>query len=273
MQASIPDISVLLSVYNSENYISESIESILDQSYANFELIIVDDCSTDGSFEICKSYANKDRRIVLLRNSVNLGGCQTLNEGLKHTRGKYVARQDNDEWSYPDRLAKQIKFMEDNPEVGVLGGSMEIINEMGEIVGKRNYKTTDSSIRKYIFRYSPFSHPLVMFRKSILDKVGYYDCTHAPADDYELYFRMGQESKFANLNDVLLKYRVVATSLTNSRTRKMELKTIGVRKKYKNTDNYKINVFDKAYNFFHFLSVYLVPAKIKIYLFNVLRNS
>jgi len=273
MHALNPEISVLLSVYNAENFISESIESILNQSYSNFELIIVDDCSTDESFEICKGYAITDHRIILLRNPANLGGCQTLNEGLKHARGKYVARQDNDDWSYPDRFAKQIKFMEDNPEVGILGGSMEIINETGEIIGKRIYQTTDFSIRKNIFLYSPFSHPLVMFRKSILDKVGHYDCEYAPADDYELYFRMGRISKFANISDVLLKYRIVATSLTNKRTRKMELKTIGVRKKYRNTGNYRITFFDRTYNFFHLLSVYLVPAKIKIYIFNILRNS
>ncbi|MDO9385847.1 MAG: glycosyltransferase [Thiobacillus sp.] len=268
-----PVISVLLSVYNSEKYVSLAIESILNQTFADFELIIVDDCSSDASWDICLKYAQQDNRIVAVRNKLNLGGCETLNVGLKLAKGRYIARQDNDDWSYPDRLAKQLKFMETHQNVGIVGGNMEIINEDGKVIGKRTYNYTDGMIRKKIFRYSPFSHPLVMFRKSILDTVGYYNPEYAPADDYDLYFRIGKVSKFANLNEILMKYRVIPTSLTNSRTKKMELATIKVRNLYQNDVHYRANILDKIYNILHFTSIYIVPSKIKIYIFNLFRNA
>lgn len=268
-----PVISVLLSVYNADKYVSLAIESILNQTFANFELIIVDDCSSDTSWDICLKYAQQDNRIVAVRNKLNLGGCETLNVGLKLARGRYVARQDNDDWSYPDRLAKQLKFMETHQDVGIVGGNMEIINKDGKVIGKRTYNYTDGMIRKKIFRYSPFSHPLVMFRKSILDTVGYYNLEYAPADDYDLYFRIGKVSKFANLNEILMKYRVIPTSLTNSRTKKMELATIKVRNLYQNDVSYSANIVDKIYNILHFTSIYIVPSRIKIYIFNLFRNA
>lgn len=268
-----PAISVLVSVYNADKYVSLSIESILNQTFTDFELIIIDDCSSDTSWDLCQKYSQQDNRIIAIRNNINLGGCETLNVGLKLARGKYIARQDNDDWSYPDRLDKQFSFMEAHPSVGIVGGSMEIMDETEKVTGKRTYNLTDYAIRNKIFRYSPFSHPLVMFRKSILDAVGYYNCECAPADDYELYFRIGKLSEFANLNDTLLKYRVVSTSLTNTRTKKMELATIKVRKLYQNDNCYHATILDKVYNFLHLLSIYVIPSKLKIYIFNLFRNS
>ena len=268
-----PAISVLVSVYNADKYVSFAIESILNQTFTDFEIIIVDDCSSDASWEICQKYAQQDDRIIAIRNKINLGGCETLNVGLKLVKGKYVARQDNDDWSYPDRLAKQFSYMEAHPAVGIVGGSMEIIDEDEKITGKRAYNLTNDAIRKKIFRYSPFSHPLVMFRKSILDTVGYYNCACAPADDYDLYFRIGEVSEFANLNDTLLKYRVVSTSLTNTRTKKMELATIKIRKHYQNDDCYQATIVDKIYNSLHMMSIYVIPSRLKIFFFNLLRNS
>lgn len=268
-----PTVSVLLSVYNADKYVSIAIESILNQSFQDIELIIVDDCSTDASWNVCQKYAQLDNRIRASRNNLNMGGGETLNIALGLAKGRYIAIQDNDDWSYPDRLANQLTFMEAHPDVGVVGGSMEIINENGEVVGKRAYNLTDDSIRNNIFRYSPFCHPLVMIRKSILDIVGHRNFDLAPADDYDLYFRIGKLSKFANLNKVLLKYRVVPTSLTNSRTKKMELATIKVRNIYLNDDCYNSVLLDRLYNYFHYISIFVVPSKLKMYLFNLLRNS
>lgn len=268
-----PTITVLLSVYNAENYVDIAIESILKQSFTDFELIAVDDCSTDKSWNIVKHYAKLDSRIIPKRNKVNLGGCKTLNEGLKLAKGKYIARLDNDDWSYPNRLKKQFDFLETHPDVGIVGGVMEIMNQHGEVISQRKYKNSDEEIRKNIFLYSPFSHPLVMFRKSILDKVGFYNPAYAPADDYELFFRIGNVSKFANLNDVILRYRVIPSSITFLQTKKMELATIKVRNQYSKNPNYNFTLFDKIYNLFHYLSIYIVPSRLKIYIFNLLRNN
>ena len=268
-----PTITVLLSVYNAENYVGIAIESILKQSFTDFELIAVDDCSTDKSWDIVQQYMKLDSRVIAKRNEVNLGGCKTLNVGLKLAKGKYIARLDNDDWSYPNRLEKQFDFLEAHPDVGIVGGVMEIMNQHGEVTGKRKYNISDQEIRNKIFRYSPFSHPLVMIRKSILDKVGSYDPTYAPADDYELYFRIGNESQFANLPDVIMRYRVIPSSITFMQTKKMELATINVRNQYSKNPNYNYTLVDKLYNTFQFFSIYIVPSRLKIYLFNLLRNN
>lgn len=268
-----PTITVLLSVYNAENYVGIAIESILKQSFTDFELIAVDDCSTDKSWDIVQQYMKQDSRVIAKRNEVNLGGCKTLNVGLKLAKGKYIARLDNDDWSYPNRLEKQFDFLEAHPDVGIVGGVMEIMNQHGEVTGKRKYNISDQEIRNKIFCYSPFSHPLVMIRKSILDKVGSYDPAYAPADDYELYFRIGNESQFANLPDVIMRYRVIPSSITFMQTKKMELATINVRNQYSKNPNYNFTLADKLYNTFQFFSIYIVPSRLKIYLFNLLRNN
>lgn len=268
-----PEISVVLPVYNAEKYISTAMSSILKQSFRNFEFIIIDDHSSDNSWEIIQQYARKDKRIIALRNNRNLKGCATLNKGLALAKGKYIARVDNDDWSYPYRFDKQYSYLEAHPQVGIVGGVMEIMNEEGKILGKRKYHISDQEIRKSIFRYSPFSHPLVMIRKSILDKIGYYNSEYVPADDYELYFRIGKVSKFANLPEVLLKYRIVSGSMTHNLTKKMELATISVRRKYSHDTPYKMSFIDELYTFLHYLSVYIFPSKLKMRLFNLIRNS
>ena len=268
-----PAISVLLPVYNAEEYVANVIESILQQTFADFEFIIIDDYSSDKSWEIVKKYSKKDKRIIALKNKYNLGGCKTLNKGLKLARGKYVARVDHDDWSYQDRLEKQFKFMELHSKVGIVGGIMEIINETGKVIGKRKYSLSDSEIRKRIFWYSPFSHPLVMIKKSILDKVGYYNPAYVPADDYELYFRIGKESKFANLPDVLLQYRIIKSSMTYNLTRKMELATFKVRSLYAKDKHYKMSKIDQFLNVIQYFSFFIIPPRIRISLFNLLRNK
>lgn len=150
---------------------------------------------------------------------------------------------------------------------------MELMDEGGNVFGKREYGVSDREIRKTIFRYSPFSHPLIMMRKSVLDKTGGYDPAFSPAEDYELYFRIGMESKFANLRDVLMQYRIVAGSMTANLTKKMELATIRVRDLHGANKFYKMTWIDRLYNAAHYLSIFIVPPRIKISLFNLLRNT
>lgn len=273
LQENSPMVSVLLSVYNSEKYVSEAIESILNQTFKNFNFIIIDDASKDSSWHIVEKFSKIDNRIVAVRNSINIGGCQTLIRGLNYCTGKYIARLDNDDWSYPERLKKQVDYMESHPDIGVLGSSIDIISESGNIIGRRKYKLKDEEIRTNIFYSSPFAHPVVMFRKSILDQAGPYNEAFAPADDYELYFRIGKLSNFANLSDVLLKYRIISNSITFTSTKKMELATVKVRKLYSRDYIYKFTMKHKVYNFLHYLSIFIIPPKLKIRLFHLLRNE
>lgn len=269
----IPPISVLLPVYNAEKYVGIAIESVLNQSFKDFEFIILDDCSSDGSWRIIQEYAAQDKGIIAIKNERNLNGCNNLNKGLSLAKGKYIAKIDNDDWFTPDKLEKQFDFLESHSEVGIVGGTMEIMDEGGRVIGKRTYNQSDEEIRRKIFRYSPFSHPLVMFRKSVLDRVGYYNPTYAPADDYELYFRIGRESKFANLPDVLCRYRVVKSGITHRNIKRMELSTVAVRWLYSRDEHYCFTAVDRLYNVLHYLSIFVFPSKTKLWLFNLLRNA
>jgi glycosyltransferase involved in cell wall biosynthesis len=265
-------ISVLMPAYNAEKYIGEAIESILNQTFTDFEFIIIDDCSTDRTWEIIQGYAKKDNRLVILKNEVNSKICKTLNRGILIARGKYIARMDADDWSYRDRLAKQFVFMESNQKVGVSGGSMEVCDAKMKVLGVRKYNLTDQDIRKKLFFYSPFSHPLIILKTEAVKKAGYYNEDLFDAEDYDLYFRIGRYYKFGNLKDVLLKYRTGESQVSFKNARRQEILTLYTRIKAMNEYGYKMNRRDKTYLLLQFLSMFLIPQSFKIKLFNLLRN-
>ncbi len=273
MRQKAPTVSVVMAAYNAERFIGKAITSILKQTWKDFELIIVEDRSKDSTWQVIKKYAPKDARIRTFRNRVNMGGCKTLNRGMMLARGKYVAVMDNDDWSYPNRLKKQVAFLEKHPKVGIVGGTMKIIDENGKVIAKRTYQRTDKKIRANIFRYSPFSHPLIMMRRSVLKIVGYGNCDFAPADDYELYFRIGTVSKFANLKETVLKYRVVSGSMTQKYTKKMVLTSIKTRDVYRNTDVYRMNFTDYLFNLALKVAVSILPPRVILLVFNMVRNT
>jgi glycosyltransferase involved in cell wall biosynthesis len=258
--------------YNAEKYIGEAIESILNQTFTDFEFIIIDDCSTDRTWEIIQGYAKKDNRLVILKNEVNSKICKTLNRGILIARGKYIARMDADDWSYRDRLAKQFVFMESNQKVGVSGGSMEVCDAKMKVLGVRKYNLTDQDIRKKLFFYSPFSHPLIILKTEAVKKAGYYNEDLFDAEDYDLYFRIGRYYKFGNLKDVLLKYRTGESQVSFKNARRQEILTLYTRIKAMNEYGYKMNRRDKTYLLLQFLSMFLIPQSFKIKLFNLLRN-
>lgn len=269
-----PKISVLMPVYNAENYVSTAIDSILGQTFEDFEFIIVDDHSKDKSWEIIKSYAKKDSRIVPLRNDMNLRATKSLNRGLGVVEGKYMARMDADDWSYPDRLQKQYDFMESHPEVGVLGGAIEVSDKDLKVMNVRRYPTTDAQARKIIFRYSPFAHPATIWRMKDINKVEGYNERIPLSQDLDLYFRIGNICKFANLEDVVIKLRVHDDSSSITRGRYQEQFALYTRiKAFLEIGGYEMTFGDKLYNFLQMISMILIPPRIKFWLFNLLRSS
>ncbi len=267
-----PLVTVLTPAYNVEKYISEAIESILKQSYSNFEFIIIDDKSTDNTSKIIKEYKQRDSRIKLIFNKENLKLSRTLNKGLNIAQGKYIIRFDADDISYPTRIEKQVKLMETKDDVGISGGTMVIINSSGRTIGKREYHLTDKKIRSKIFRYSPFCHPAIIIRRSVLRKSGLYNPDFNPAEDYELYFRIGKHAKFANLPDKLIKYRILDNSMTSKQIKEMESQTIKARRMY--YQSYKATMVDKLYtNLLQLMvSFPIISAKRKLWLFTKVRK-
>lgn len=265
-----PLVSVLMPAYNAEKYIGEAIESILNQTYKNFEFIIVDDASTDSTWKIIQNYAKKDGRLIALKNKTNLKICKTLNKGIKVAIGKYIARMDADDWSYPDRLEKQIKYMQKNPSLVISGGAMLICDEVMKPFAMRTYASNNQILRRKIMRYSPFAHPSVIFKTDIARKVGGYHMLYA--EDIELYLNLGQFGNFGNLSDVLIKYREIPTSMTNTKLKITELHTLQLRLKAYLKLRYNASIVDFIYNFFHLISIYIIPTRLKIFIFNRIRN-
>ena len=203
------DISVIMSAYNSEKYIEKAIESILDQSFADFEFIIVDDASKDNTLDIIESYQKSDQRIKLLRNKNNLGLTKSLNKALNESQNNYIARMDADDISHPERLETQINYLKDNPEIDILGTSAYNINEQGDILKGRTVPLSCSDIKNTILLANPVIHSSVIMKKSSLNSIDNYNETFKKVQDYELWFRsLANDLIIENLPDKLLYYRV-----------------------------------------------------------------
>jgi len=197
-----PIISVLMPVYNGEKYLKDSIDSILNQTYKNFEFIIIDDGSTDKTEEIIKSYS--DKRIRFIKNEKNLGIVKSLNLGIDLARGKYIARMDADDISLPERFEKQVEFMENHPEVNVCGSWIEYFGARSGV-----WKTlkSDAKIKVGLLFGSQLAHPTILAKKEVFVSYPYRE-EYKDAEDYHLWVLMSKDYTFSNLQEVLLRYRI-----------------------------------------------------------------
>ena len=201
-----PEVTVLMPVFNGARYLRVAIESILQQTFTDFEFLVIDDGSTDNSPEIVSSY--NDARIRLVRRGKNIGLIATLNEGLELARGDLVARMDADDISYPDRLEKQLAVMRENPRLVLLGSDVDIIDENGTLISYEPKPVGDKGLKLILSVICAIAHPTVIFRKEPVLKVGGYAEAFHYAEDYDLWTRLTQEGEFCNLPFSLLKYRI-----------------------------------------------------------------
>lgn len=199
-----PLVSVLMPVYNGQNYLKEAIDCILNQSYTNFEFIIVNDGSKDKSGEIICSYS--DPRIKY-HHQENKGLGATLNVGLDLCKGKYIARQDQDDISNPDRLKKEVEYLEKNPMVLLVGTRAKIFRDNSDEVEYHTHPSHPADLKFDLLFDNPFVHSSVMFRKSAIEEVGNYNPDRNLYEDYDLWSRLSQKGDVANLPEVLVDYR------------------------------------------------------------------
>lgn len=209
----IPVASVVMPVYGTERFIQESMDSILNQSFADFELIIICDLPSEDLKNILNSYKQKDGRIKLIyRNERGL--ISALNTGCEFAKGKYIIRMDADDICSKDRFLKQINYMEQHSEIGVLGSYIELINEKGELRGKR-IPPTDPKIIKYeLFFECCIAHPSVIMRRNVVGSVGFYSYDSYRDEDTDLWIKVYQISLIANFPEILLKYRIHDANIT-----------------------------------------------------------
>lgn len=200
----MPEVSVLMSVYNGERYLREAIDSILSQTFQNFEFIIINDGSIDGTNQILESY--NDPRIIIIHQE-NIGLSKSLNKGLRLSCGEFIARMDCDDISLPQRLEKQLLLMDREPEIGVCGTWIKTIGSDSEEVW--NYPASPHEIRCRLIFESVIAHPSVMLRRSLFEEFNLtYDEKFNQAQDYDLWVRSSEVFPLRNIDEVLLLYRI-----------------------------------------------------------------
>jgi glycosyltransferase involved in cell wall biosynthesis len=226
---SIPLVTVLMPVYNGEIYLREAIDSILSQTYKDFEFLIINDGSTDNSENIINSY--NDSRILYVKNESNLRLIATLNKGIELAQGKYIVRMDADDISAPTRIEKQVAFMEKNEDVGLCGSWFTSFGDVQESVCK--YKEQHDEILFKMFYQCHFCHPSLIIRKKVFDDLEIpFDKQFIHAEDYELYFRLSTKWKFHNLQESLVKYRIHSSSVSRQNEKIQLEHSIQIRKMF-----------------------------------------
>lgn len=197
-----PEVSVILPTFNGSEFIKKAIQSVLNQSFSNFELLIIDDGSKDSIPEITNYYVEKDARVFYARNENNLGIQQSLNRGLKIARGKYIARiDDDDEWIDRNKLKRQVEYLNKNPDYILIGTGTIVVDENGKEIFRFLNPESDQDIRKKILFKNYFTHSGVIFKKKAAMKFNGYDESEQTRhiEDYDLWLKLGTLGKFGNL--------------------------------------------------------------------------
>jgi glycosyltransferase involved in cell wall biosynthesis len=212
-----PAISVIMSVYNAGRYLREAVESVLAQTFTDFEFLIVDDGSTDGSPRLLQEYERRDPRIRLTVRG-NKGLTRTLNEALAVARGEFIARMDCDDVALPERFEAQREFLLSHPDVVCAGSYWQLVDAAGRLLTTIRPPTEDAEMQRLLLRgHSPICHPAAMFRRDAAARVGGYDETFTTAQDVDLWLRLGEVGKLSNVPRVLLKFRLHQSSVSETK--------------------------------------------------------
>lgn len=269
----MPKVSVLMPVYRTkEEYLREAIESILNQTFSDFEFLILDDCPKDSRENIIKSY--QDKRIKYAKNEKNLGITPSRNKLISMAKGEYLAIFDHDDISLPQRLEKQVAYLDANPEVGVVGSWVKEFPKNKELY----YLPNNDDIKLSLVKHCAIPHSASMIRKSVLVSNHItYEETFTPSEDYGLWCRLLAVTKFHNLQEVLFHYRKHESNTSKKQQTKMKQATIRIQsvmeemypslcKEYKSKSitTTRVNLF----GFIPLLQIIRVPSKIKVYLFS-----
>lgn len=228
----------MMASYNRQEFIKEAIESVQVQTYANWELLVLDDASTDQSPNIIRELEAQDSRIRLVPSDTNLGITRNRNRGFIIAKGDYIAVLDNDDyWLNKDKLAKQVEFLETNPDYVLVGTNVAIVEDHSEPVVKFSYQTEDTAIRKKILARNQFTHSSILMRRGALPSEKPYDETGLVSiwEDYDLFLRLGQRGKLANLSEVMTAYRLHSGNITKAKKKEGAKTHLKIIKKYQSS--------------------------------------
>jgi len=212
----MPGISVVMSVYNGERFLRQAVDSIFNQTFSDFEFIVVDDGSTDGTAEILSSYARADSRLCVVTQE-NRGLVKSLNRAIGMARGEYIARMDADDISMPERLAIQVRWLDAHPQIAVLGTRYDEIDESGRVIRRGNRYAGSTLVERALLQgnSSVFCHGSVMFRRTCFEHIGgYREQFKNAAEDYDLWLRMAERYELDNIVETLYQHRLRLDSVS-----------------------------------------------------------
>ena len=211
-----PRISVIMPVYNNAEYLKEAIDSILEQTFTDFELVAVNDGSKDGCDAILEHYAKIDSRVHVVHHKQNAGLVASLNDGIAASKGEFIARMDGDDVSFPRRFEQQMAIFNAQPDVVLVAGGFEVIDEEGEFLYREVVPANDRDIKRSMLLRNPIAHGSVMFRRAAYDAVGPYTNDYGPTEDFELWMRLRTAGAFAGLEATIFRWRVNSKGITKN---------------------------------------------------------
>ncbi|MDR3583408.1 MAG: glycosyltransferase family 2 protein [Candidatus Pacebacteria bacterium] len=257
----MPEVSVIMPVYNEkENFLKESIESILNQSFSDFEFLIVNDGSDEKTSAILENYAKSDRRITIINNDSNLGLTKSLNISLKKAQGKFIARMDSDDISLSDRLEKQLPFLQKN-NLDLIGANCDIIDENGNILKEKRI-SPPYNMKKNLLRGNFFTHATLFGQKKVFDEL--YDENFKRAQDYEFLLRiLGKGYSLGYMPDSILKYRLHQKAISSASAKEQEW--FALKARVLAIKNYGYNFVYTSYILRALLS-FIIPYKLKCFI-------
>jgi glycosyltransferase involved in cell wall biosynthesis len=265
-----PIISIIMPVFNASEFLSKALESVLWQTYSNWELICVNDNSIDNSLQILKAFAKKDKRIKILSNSRNRGIGYSLNKALKQVKGDFIARMDADDIALPDRLEKQLTLLKANPDIVACGGQAAIIDPSDNIIAYKKFPTQYPKLYKMIMKVVPIQHPILMTRAKVFKNYRYLE-TISTAEDVDLLFYILEKGKIANVNSIIYLYRKSNLSNGYHDLKKTFFITFKTRllaiKKY----HYKPTLWGILCSIMEFIIVGMLPSRVILSLFEKMR--
>lgn len=261
----MPKISIILPTYNGSRFIEGAVGSVLVQSFTDFELLIIDDGSTDSTAEIVQRLVREDQRIIYIKNEVNLGIQKSLNRGVRESKGVYIARiDDDDEWIDEDKIKKQVEFLDINYDYVLIGTGVIVVDEIGNELFKYLLPETDEQIRNKILSKNCFVHSSVLFRKDAALKFGGYDESKNTRhiEDYDLWLKLGMMGKFANLGEYSVLFMERENTLS-ARNRIVQAKKVlfEIKKFKKEYPNFIKGYFLGMIRLFFFYIIKVIPFK------------
>ena len=215
LEEKTPLVSILMAAFNADNFIGDSIKSIIEQTYKNWELIVIDDYSSDKTYQIANNYSKLDPRIKVIRNTTQLGQALSRNRGVEYSTGNYIAILDSDDLALPFRIEKQVEYLGKNSDVGLVGSYVNIIDKDGKKIRTKEKACDALGIHFALILQNQFIHSSVIMRREVVEWAHGYDTKYLHAEDYDLWSRLCDKFILVNMNTVLTSFRVHNNSVTS----------------------------------------------------------